>query len=383
MSAFNIDFKDPTTWLLTPLLAPLLPFALLGGCEEEDTDIECSPLTDVQDIAAGYEHTCALLTSGSVKCWGYNTLTKYSMTATAVAAGGEHTCALLTSGGVMCWGNNEYGQLGDGTAGEDEYETTPVGLSSDIQAISAGTYHTCALLTSGGMKCWGANWVGQLGDGTTTDMVIPVDVSGLSSDVQAIATGAHHTCAVLGSGGMKCWGRNANGQLGDGTTTDWTTPVDVVGLSSGVQDIAAGWWHTCALLDSGGVKCWGSNSSGGLGDGTTENKTTPVDVSGLSSDAQAIAAGWDHTCALLTSGGVKCWGNNEYGQLGDGTTDDKTIPVNVFGLSSDVQAIEAGGLHTCAVLDSGSVMCCGYNGSGQLGDGTKENKATPVDVSGL
>ncbi|MGA9350442.1 MAG: hypothetical protein WBW48_16795, partial [Anaerolineae bacterium] len=187
-------------------------------------------------------------------------------------------------------------------------------------AIAAGYRHTCAL-TAGGVKCWGYNGYGQLGDGTWTWRNTPVDVSGLTSGVTTIAAGSYHTCALTAGGGAKCWGHNNNGQLGDGTTTNRNTPVDVSGLTSGVDAIAAGSYHTCALT-AGGVKCWGLNDYGQLGDGTTTNRNTPVDVSGLTSGVAAIAAGYYHTCAL-TAGGVKCWGRNNNGQLGDGTTTDR------------------------------------------------------------
>jgi len=357
-------------------------------------------------VAAGGLHTCAVTTAGGVKCWGYNGTRQLGDGTTAskstpvdvvglgsgvaaITAGWGHTCALSTAGGVKCWGSNGYGQLGDGTSGHGTSKTTPVavsGLGSGVAAIAAGSVHTCALTTAGGVKCWGHNSVGQLGDGSTTNKSTPVDVLGLGSGVTAIAAADNHTCALTTAGGVKCWGVNHSGQLGDGTTTDKRTPVDVVGLGSGVAAIAAGKVHTCALSTAGGVKCWGRNRSGQLGDGTTANKSTPVAVVGLGSGVVAIAAGGDgHTCALTTAGGVKCWGANYSGQLGDGRITQtppfgKPTPVAVVGLGSGVAAIDAGGVHTCALSTAGGVKCWGSNGSGQLGDGTTTNRYTPVDV---
>jgi hypothetical protein len=253
------------------------------------------------------------------------------------------------------------------------------GLGSGVQAIAAGQTHTCALTSGGGVKCWGGNDTGQLGDGTTERRTTPVDVVGLGSGVQAIAAGRDHTCAVTSGGGVKCWGRNDTFQLGNGVWGNKSTPVDVVGLGSGVQAIAAGGVHTCALTNGGGVKCWGYNTSGQLGDGTTAFRSTPVDVVGLGSGMQVITLGGDHACALTTGGGVKCWGWNFFGELGDGTTERMTSPVDVAGLDSGVQAIAAGERHTCAVTSSGGAKCWGRNDDGQLGEGTAW-RTTPVDV---
>ncbi|ACL23605.1 RCC1 domain-containing protein [Chloroflexus aggregans] len=354
----------------------------------------------VETIAAGDYHTCALMSSGGVWCWGRNnsgqlgdgTTTARSTPAavsglpsgvTAIAAGGLHTCALMSSGGVWCWGLNNSGQLGDGS---DTDSSTPVavsGLASGVETIAAGGWHTCALTSSGGVWCWGRNNSGQLGDGSTIYHITPVAVSGLPSGVTAIAAGDYHTCALTGSGGVWCWGYNLSGQLGDGTTTDRSTPVAVSGLTSGVTVIAAGRFHTCALTSSGGVWCWGANFDGQLGDGTTTNRTTPVAVSGLPSGVTAIAAGGWHTCALTSSGEVWCWGDNYYGQLGDGTTTNRSTPGAVSGLPSGVTAIAAGWEHTCALTSSGEVWCWGDNYYGQLGDGTTTNRSTPGAVSGL
>jgi alpha-tubulin suppressor-like RCC1 family protein len=303
---------------------------------------------------------------------------------TTIEAGGFYTCALTGGGGIKCWGSNGNGQLGDGTTVQRLKPVDVSGLASGVTAIDAAYWHTCALNESGAVKCWGTNYVGQLGDGTITDRLTPVDVSGLASGVTAIAAGAFHSCALTSGGGVKCWGDNRYGQLGDGTTTNRLTPVDVSGLASGVTAIAAGYWHTCALTIAGGVKCWGANPAGQLGDGTSLNtRLTPVDVTGLASGVTAIAAGYEHTCALTSGGGVKCWGSNGDGRLGDGTLTNRLTPVDVTGLGGGVTAIKAGAEHSCALTDVGGVKCWGYNVSGQLGDGTTMDRSTPVDVSGL
>src|SRR5262245_23946729 len=263
-----------------------------------------------------------------------------------------------------------------------------VGTSSaatpTISAISVGQYHSCALTSTGGVKCWGDNTYGQIGDGTTVTRSAPVDVSGLTSGVVAISAGQYHTCALTNAGGVKCWGYNSLGSVGDGTTAPARlTPVNVSGLSGGVSAISAGYFHSCALTNAGGVKCWGYNVYGQIGDGTTATRTTPVDASGLTSGVSAISAGQYHTCALTSAGGAKCWGYNGFGGLGDGTTTNRTTAVNVSGLPSGISAMSAGAYHTCAVTSAGGAKCWGYNGSGQIGDGTSATRTTPVDVAGL
>ena len=308
--------------------------------------------------------------------------------AKAVDAGSVHTCAITDSGGVKCWGKNAQGQLGDDTRTDSPVPVDVVGLGSGVAAISAADGgaspdHTCALTESGGIECWGYNAYGQLGDGRTTRSLVPADVVGLGSGVRAISANGDHTCALTDSGGVKCWGRNGDGELGDGTTTDSLVPVDVKGLPSGVKAISAAVNHTCALTDSDEVKCWGSNRFGQLGDATTTSSAVPVDVKDLPGGATAISAGGQYTCARRRAGFVRCWGYNAHGQLGDGTTTNSPVPVVVEGLGYTL-AVSADEGHTCVRTPAPrGVQCWGGNLEGQLGDGTRTSSLIPVGVVGL
>ncbi len=350
-------------------------------------------------ISSGFYHTCALTTDGGAKCWGINrdgqlgdgTTTSssrpvdvlgLSSDVAQISAGWHHTCALTTGGGVKCWGDNISGQLGNGTTTASSTPVDVSGLSSGVAQISVGTFHTCALMTTGGVRCWGFNGYGQLGNGTTIGSTTPVDVSGLASDVGQISAGGYHTCGLTTGGGVKCWGQNNLGQLGNGTRTDRTVPVVVSGLASGVAQVSAGYAHTCAVTTGGGARCWGWNGSGAVGDGTRRDRSTPVDVSGLAAGVTQISAGQAHTC-VAARGGAKCWGHNNAGQLGNGTTTNSTTAVDVSGLASAVARISAGGYHSCALTTGGGVKCWGGNEFSQLGDGTKTDRSTPVDVSGF
>jgi len=327
-----------------------------GTTTEQHTPVPVKNVRKVQDIAAGGAHTCAAVVRDRTKCWGYNgygqlgdgttTSRKIPVDVTGpaffakIAAGYEHTCAInykdFATTVAFCWGRGDVGQLGDGHS-LDRFRPSEVeGDPLRILTIAAGHNHSCAVSRRHQgedfrAECWGANGVGQLGDGTTMGANFPQRVRRLVSAFQ-IAAGSHHTCALTRSGGgVKCWGHNGFGQLGDGTNTPRLTPVWVKGLRSGVLAIAAGNGHSCALMDGGAVKCWGDNSFGKLGDGTTSSRNVPGFVYRLRSGVVAIALGASHTCVKIEAGGVKCWGANWNGQLGDGTTLTSHIPVEVEG----------------------------------------------------
>lgn len=226
----------------------------------------------------------------------------------------------------------------------------------------------------------GANDHGQIGDGSLIDKLAPIDVSALTSPVASVAAGGQHTCALSRTGGVKCWGRNQEGELGNGTFVDSLAPVDVNELTAGVAAITAGFTHTCALTTA--VKCWGYGNAVNPPFGSFFNLSTPIDVPGLRAGISVIAAGLSHTCALTSGGGAKCWGVNNTGELGNGTTTTSGT-VNVIGLGAGVVDISAGGFTSCARLTSGAVKCWGNNSNGQLGNGTQNTSTTPINVVGF
>lgn len=352
------------------------------------------PAETATAIAAGYNHTCVLFTSGKVKCWGLNdkgqlgdgTLTNRSTPAevtglggvTAIAAGGSHTCA-LSGGGVKCWGENLSGQLGNGTHADSPTPVDVAGLGNGVAGLAAGGGHTCALMERGAVRCWGWNGSGQLGDGTNIDRETPVAVDAAGVLFYSIAAGYEHTCALTTSAGIQCWGKNNSGQLGDGTHANRSQPADVEGLRITAVSLSLGEAHSCALLINHTLQCWGDNQFGQLADSAIKNNPFPLPVAGLANGISAVSAGSGHTCAL-TGAGAQCWGRNYFGQLGNGTLDSSSQPVTVVGFSLTVAAIAAGGNHTCGLAAGGGVRCWGSNAFGQLGDGTTADRSTPVDA---
>ncbi len=259
-------------------------------------------------------------------------------------------------------------------------------VSGAALSVSSGSMHSCVVTTSGGVKCWGYNPAGELGDGTTTTRSTPVDVVGLTSGVAMVSAGTENTCALTSAGGVKCWGDNGLGQLGAGNigVAQSDTPVDVIGLASGVTAIAVGYDHACAVTTGGAVKCWGWNDYGQLGDGTMGgSSSTPVDVVNLGAKAHALALGDFHSCAI-TAVGVSCWGGNGNGQLGNFTQTDSASPVAAAKLAGGVTSLSASQDRTCAVSSTGKAYCWGQNRGSYLGVGRRQVRVlAPALVVGL
>lgn len=400
--------------------------------------VAAAPPGAVLQVAAVGEHTCAIQSGGTVKCWGYNffgilglgdTSSRGSgpgemggalppvnlgagRRAVALAGGGWHTCALLDDGTVKCWGYNADGELGLGDAqprgylpGQmgDALAPVDLGAGRTATALAAGSGHTCALLDDGSVKCWGANGSGQLGLGDTADRgdgpaemgdaLEPVRL-GQGRAAVSITAGTDHTCALLDDASVKCWGFGA--VLGTGSTSargdapgEMGDSLPSVALGSGrsATSISAGSFHTCAVLDDGTLKCWGEGDFGQLGQGDVSARgDAPGEMGdalasvnlGSGRTAAVVAAGGAHTCAQLDDGTVKCWGLNASGQLGQGDTSNRgdgpgelgeaLNPVDL-GAGRIANSIGAGGRHTCAVLDDATVKCWGEGTVGELGQG--------------
>jgi len=362
-------------------------------------------------LSSGEGHTCAILENGFVSCWGFNLYGQLGVegptnqntptdptsigagrTAVSLSAGGYHTCAILDDGSVSCWGRNDAGQLGNGGVTDTAIPTPTSSLGTDRTAValSSGKYHTCAILDNGSVSCWGYGAEGQLGNGETTQKTMPTLTGNLGTGRKAVAisSGEYHTCAILNDGFVSCWGSGEYGQLGNGELTDKITPTLTSSLGSTRRAVAisSGQSHTCAILDDGSVSCWGNNIAGQLGNGETTDQSTPSLTSSLGTGRKAVAisSGQGHNCAILDNGTVSCWGYGPYGQLGNGETNEiSTAPILAgnLGIGRTAVAITAGEGHTCAILDNADIRCWGWNVVGQLGDGGLADKSTPTLTS--
>jgi len=406
------------------------PACLLGQACIQQSDCQvtlacaqnlCVPIQAV-GLALGAEHTCARFNNGKVRCWGYGSDGRLGYGSTAnvgdaqkpysagdvdvgaealdVVAGAEHTCALVTGGAVRCWGHGANGVLGYGNTNNIGDSAKPssagdVNVGGTVVQLSAGSFHTCAVLSTGTVRCWGYGANGQLGYGSTVnvgDTASPASAGdvALAGKALAVSAGGQHTCALLVSGDVQCWGLGALGQLGSESHSSFgdlpkEMPPGVVDVGDAVKSVSAGWAHTCVLTSTGSVKCWGSGADGRLGYGNTANvgdrptQMPPPDVF-VGGGVSLVTAAGDHTCALLTGGAAHCWGRGDTGQLGYGNTlsigDDEGPQVAGdinLGSGSGPILIVGGkanaGAHTCALSADGAVHCWGGGQYGRLGYG--------------
>jgi alpha-tubulin suppressor-like RCC1 family protein len=362
-------------------------------------------ISNAIQVVAGDVHACALLADHTVHCWGDNTHGQYGngttsgggptpvqvpnlSNVTSIAASGYGACALMSDSTVQCWGDNGVGQMGNGTESSPQLTPTSVdhGNLTNVASISGGPWTTCAVLATGVAYCWGYNADGQTGSGSTTTVLpSPTQVGATgSAHIAEIGMGALSGCARTVDGNLWCWGDNSYGELGNGTTTSSDVPVhnDIPQSISPAQRIVAG-ETACAIESaSGRVACWGDNSKGQIGDGTTTDRTTPTLVSGLT-HVVGLAGEWAANCALRGDGTVWCWGL--YAWIASGGLQDSHVPRQVTSLANDVVALTTG----CALTSTGTVWCWGDNSFGAVGDGTTSgddglgNRLTPVAVIGL
>jgi len=352
---------------------------------------------DFPDITAGAGHSCLLTTTGRIVCWGANQFDQLggkdgpftaiegghprvegipgdwvkanvrglSGKATAISSGSYHTCALVDVGGVQCWGRNDSGQLGDGTTVERYTAVHVQGMDVPVTAITLGAIHSCALLETGSVRCWGDNVYGELGNGRSENSSNPVDVQGLADPIVQLEAGGAFTCALSEDGKLYCWGNGSNGLFGDGLAKVYRAPILVDVIGQKLDMIVAGVYHLCARTTSGEILCWGALSS-------EEQYTSsqPFKVKELTGMVVGMAAGGGYTCFLTTNNGVKCWGDNYFGQLGNGTNIGSWTPVDAIGASDNVLGIAAGFGHVCALMMEGGVHCWGDCSFGQCGDST-------------
>jgi alpha-tubulin suppressor-like RCC1 family protein len=274
-----------------------------------------------------------------------------------------------------CWGANSYGELGTNSMNGSPVPVQVPGLASGVTAVSVGTGSACAVTTGGGVLCWGDNGFGGLGNGSINESLVPVQVTGLTSGVSSVSVGNVTACAVTTGGGVMCWGDGYNGQLGNGMANPSSVPVQVTGLTSGVNSVSVGGRTVCAVTSAGQVLCWGDNQYGTVGDNSTTDALVPTQVMGLIGTATSVSVGNDEACAVTGGGGVMCWGYGPFGELGNGAMMTSLVPVHVTGLTSGATAVSAGYYAAC-------VVACGVQcwGGGPLGNNAMQSTDAPVSV---
>ncbi len=360
----------------------------VGSVAQKNSPTQVGLLTTWATADAGNAHTCATKTDATLWCWGSNTKGQLgigslvqqtsptqvgALTTWATVAAGTgssvqtHTCATKTDATLWCWGDNSWGQLGLGSTTQ-QTSPTQVGALTTWNTVATGDSHGCATKTDGTLWCWGMGGMGQLGNGQPRTTTTAQQV-GAASTWTRVSSGAQHTCATRSDHTLWCWGDNPWGQLGLGSTANTSQPTQVGALATW-KTVAAGYQHTCATKTDGTLWCWGQNFYGQLGGGALASpQVNPVKVGVLTTWA-SVTTGAYHTCATKTDGTLWCWGDNTFGELGIGSTVLKNTPNRVGAAIVTWRSVSAGSLHTCATQTDGTLWCWGYNGSGQVGNGT-------------
>lgn len=287
-------------------------------------------------------------------------------------------CRINLVNELYCWGQNTRGQVGNGTLLPVATPTRIDNLSTYTEVSTSEGEHTCAITTAGDLKCWGYNFNGQLGNGTTTDLLTPGIIDS-GTQYKMVSTGENHTCAITTMDELKCWGDNAQGQLGDGTTNERSTPIVVDGGISYLS-ISAGRFSTCGITSGFALRCWGLNSNSQLGLGDTTNRLSPTVVDpGVS--YSSISLGYNHVCGIMqTTLQLKCWGSGTNGKLGNGSLVNRSTP-GLVDMAVSFLSVELGFNHTCAVTSTNELKCWGNNNNGQLGDGSLTDRYLPAIVN--
>ena len=380
--------KHVVSAAMIALVAVAIPASL-----ENPQPANAAAMTGFTQVSAGNYFTCALKSDTTVWCWGINTSGQLGDGTTtlrnrpvqvnglsgivSVESSNDYACALKSDNTMWCWGNNGFGQLGNGTTTNS---SAPVQVSSltGVTQFATGYGHVCALKSDGSVVCWGWNVMMNLGTGTTTSSSTPVTPSGLTSASQ-VRAGAYGGCVLLVDATVRCWGAGGSGQLGNGGTTYQTSTKTQPTALTGVSGLSnAKGQHSCAIMSDKTIKCWGYNDHGQVGIGTTTNQLTPALVTTIS-DVVDISSNNHTTCAVKTDGTAWCWGWAGWNQLGNGSNVDKFVPTEVPNVSGAIQ-ISAGYTHTCVVLADTTIKCWGRNNSSELGDGTATGRATAVSV---
>ena len=365
----------------------------------------CEPATHTcaprwLDIAVGDDNSCSRKSDGSLWCWGDNVAgqigngtfvpleplpSQVSALGTSVAqaaVGSKFTCGLEIDRRLWCWGRNDHGQLGQGGVSADQPSPAQVtALGSSVAKVALGVGHGCAVKLNGSLWCWGENADGQLGRGTTTAFEpAPGQVVAVGGSVADVSLGYSYTCARKTNGSLWCWGRNDHGQLGDGTTSGSSLPVQVTALGASVAEISLGYAHACVRKTNGSLWCWGNNPDGEVGDGSQADRDSPVQISVLGTSVATVSLGYMHTCASKTDGSLWCWGSNWAQQLGSEIPFWAVSPLEVTALGAPAETASLGHGHTCALTAGGLLWCWGWNEYGQLGDGTVLESVWPLLV---